>query len=134
GHGGIGGATPVTLAHAKAKVFVDTVDGIGMAKGRQSVTLTGATTQLVEWEMFTDGQSDAKGEVLVELKATEQNADLLQAKAQLVQAERDYERWKQLAAEGFAAKSALDQREATYLAARANVTAAQAREGDRTIR
>jgi len=134
GPGGHGGATPVNLAQAQAKVFVDTVDVIGMAKGRQSVTLTAATTQLVDRVLFSDGQSVPKGAVLVELKATEQSAALLQAKARLVQAQRDYDRWKQLAAQGFAAKSALDEREATYLAAKADVTAAEAREGDRTIR
>lgn len=132
--GGMGGATPVTMAHAQSKVFVDTVDVIGMAKGLQSVTLTAATTQLVERVRFTDGQSVPKGAVLVELKATEQNAGIAQAKAQLVQAERDYDRWKQLSAQGYAAKSALDQREATYLAAKANLVAAEAREGDRMIR
>jgi len=56
GHGG--GETPVTMAHAQSKVFVDTVDVIGMAKGLQSVTLTAATTQLVERVRFTDGQSN----------------------------------------------------------------------------
>lgn len=134
GHGGMGGATPVNMAHAQSKVFVDTVDVIGMAKGLQSVTLTAATTQLVERVRFTDGQAVPKGAVLVELKATEQNAGIAQAKAQLVQAERDYDRWKQLSAQGYAAKSALDQREATYLAAKANLLAAEAREGDRMIR
>lgn len=134
GHGGMGGATPVNLAQAQTKVFVDTVDVIGVAKGLQSVTLTAATTQLVERVRFSDGQSVPKGAVLVELKATEQNAGIAQARAQLVQAERDYERWKQLSTQGFAAKSALDQREATYLAARANLLAAEAREGDRMIR
>lgn len=134
GPGGGFDATPVTLAQAQAKVFTDTVDVIGVAKGRQSVTLTAATTQLVERVLFTDGQSVPEGAILVELKATEQNAGLLQARARLVQAQRDYERWQQLAAQGFAAKSALDEREAVYLAAKADVTAAQAREGDRTIR
>ncbi|HEY9237108.1 MAG TPA: efflux RND transporter periplasmic adaptor subunit [Phenylobacterium sp.] len=134
GPGGMGGATPVTLAQAQSKVFVDTVDVIGMAKGRQSVTLTAATTQLVDRVLFTDGQSVPKGAVLVELKATEQNADIAQARARMVQAQRDFERWKQLAAQGFAAKAALDEKEATYLAAKADVVAAEAREGDRTIR
>lgn len=132
--GGMGGPPPVSLVAAQPKTFTDAIDVIGVAKGRQSVTLTAATTQLVERVRFTDGQQVAKGAVLVELKATEQNAETVQAQARLVQAQRDYDRWKQLAAQGFASKAALDEREAVYLAARADVSAAQARAGDRMIR
>lgn len=134
GRGGMGGPTPVVLVGAQQKIFTDTIDVIGLAKGRQSVILSAAATQLVDKVRFSDGQYVPKGAVLVELKATEQNAALVQAQAKLVQAQRDYDRWKQLAAQGFASKSALDQREATYLAAKADVDAARAREGDRTIR
>lgn len=132
--GGMGGPTPVTLVATQSKTFIDSIDVIGVAKGLQSVTLTAAATQLVERVRFTDGQVVPKGAVLVELKSTEQTAALAQAQARMVQAQRDFDRWKQLAAQGFAAKTALDQREATYLAAKADVDAARAREGDRTIR
>lgn len=134
GGGGMGGPAQVNLVAAQPKTFTDAIDVIGVAKGRQSVTLTAATTQLVERVRFTDGQHVAKGAVLVELKATEQNADLAQAQARLVQAQRDYDRWKQLAAQGFASKTALDEREAIYLAAKADVAAARARESDRMVR
>jgi membrane fusion protein (multidrug efflux system) len=134
GGGGMGGPAQVNLVGAQSKTFTDVIDVIGVAKGRQSVTLTAATTQLVERVRFTDGQSVAKGQVLVELKSTEQSAGSAQAQARLVQAQRDYDRWKQLAAQGYASKTALDQREATYLAAKADVDAARARESDRMVR
>jgi len=134
GGGGMGGPAPVKLVPAQSRTFTDAIDVIGVAKGRQSVTLTAATTQLVERVRFTDGQSVAKGQVLVELKSTEQSAGSAQAQARLVQAQRDYDRWKQLAAQGYASKTALDQREATYLAAKADVDAARARESDRMVR
>ncbi len=134
GGGGMGGPAPVNLVAAQTKTFTDVIDVIGVAKGRQSVTLTAATTQLVERVRFSDGQSVAKGQVLVELKSTEQSAGSAQAQARLVQAQRDYDRWKQLAALGYASKTALDQREATYLAAKADVDAARARESDRMVR
>ncbi|MDP3853799.1 efflux RND transporter periplasmic adaptor subunit [Phenylobacterium sp.] len=134
GPGGGGGPAQVSVALVVSKVFIDSIDVIGVAKGRQSVTLTAAATQLVDRVRFTDGQAVAKGAVLVELKDTEQNAGLAQAQARLVQAQRDFDRWKALAAQGYASKTALDQREATYLAARADVQAAQARQADRTIR
>lgn len=132
--GGMGGPAQVNVVGAQNKTFVDAIDVIGVAKGRQSVTLTAATTQLVDKVRFSDGQSVPKGAVLVELKATEQSAGIAQAQARLMQAQRDYDRWKQLATQGYASKTALDQREATYLAAKADVDAARAREGDRMIR
>ncbi len=132
--GGMGGPAQVSVTTVQSRVFTDSIDVIGVAKGRQSVTLTAAATQLVDRVRFTDGQAVAKGAVLVELKDTEQNAGLAQAQARLVQAQRDFDRWKTLAAQGFASKTALDQREATYLSARADVQAAQARQADRTIR
>ncbi|WP_332766674.1 efflux RND transporter periplasmic adaptor subunit [Phenylobacterium sp.] len=132
--GGMGGPAPVSVTAVQSRVFMDSIDVIGVAKGRQSVTLTAAATQLVDRVRFSDGQAVAKGAVLVELKDTEQNAGLAQAQARLVQAQRDFDRWKALAGQGYASKTALDQREATYLAARADVQAAQARQADRTIR
>jgi len=134
GGGGMGGPAQVSVALVQSKAFIDSIDVIGVAKGRQSVTLTAAATQLVDKVLFADGQAVARGAVLVTLKDTEQNAGLAQAQARLVQAQRDYERWKTLADQGFASKTALDQREATYLSARADVDAARARQADRTIR
>ncbi|MFN3514001.1 MAG: efflux RND transporter periplasmic adaptor subunit [Phenylobacterium sp.] len=134
GPGGPGGGMPVSVTAVEARTFIDSIDVIGVAKGRQSVTLTAAATQLVERVRFSDGQQVARGAVLVELKGTEQNAALAQAQARLVQAEREFQRWRTLADQGFASKAALDEREAAYLSARADVDAARARQADRVIR
>lgn len=126
--------TQVSVVVAQPRTFIDAIEVLGMAKGAQSVTLSAATTQLVERVHIRDGEAVAKGAVLVELKATEQNAGLAQAEAQLIQAQRAYERWKKLGEEGWAAKASIDQYEAAYLSAQADVAAARARQGDRTIR
>lgn len=135
GPGGPGGGAPlVSVAVAKPHVFVDSIEVLGVAKGRQSVTLTAAATQLVDRVRFRDGEAVPRGAVLVELKDAEQDAAVIQARAQVVQAERAYERWRTLADKGFAAKAAVDQYEAAYATAQANLRAAQARQGDRIIR
>ncbi|MES2724318.1 MAG: efflux RND transporter periplasmic adaptor subunit [Pseudomonadota bacterium] len=134
GRGGMGGPTDVAVVVIQPRLFTDTIDVIGVAKGRQSVTLTAAATQLVERVRFSPGQSVARGAVLVELKDTEQDAGLAQARASLVQAQRAYDRYKTLGQQGFASKAMIDQYEANYLSAQANVAAAQARQGDRLIR
>lgn len=134
GGGRAGGPTQVSVTVAQPRTFIDALEVLGVAKGRQSVTLTAATTQLVERVNIRDGEAVAKGAVLVELKATEQDAALAQAEAQLVQAERAYRRWKTLGEQGWAAKASIDQYEAAYLSAKADVAAARARQGDRVIR
>jgi membrane fusion protein (multidrug efflux system) len=98
------------------------------------VTLTAATTQLVERVRFRDGQQVARGAVLVELRDTEQDAGVAQAEARRVQAQRAYDRYKALGDQGFASKAAIDQFEASLRSAEADVAAAQARRADRVIR
>jgi len=135
GGGGFGGGpAQVSLAMVQPRTFTDEIEVLGVAKGRQSVTLTAATTQLVDRVHFSDGQSVPRGAVLVELKNTEQDASLAQAQAALVQADRAYERYKTLGQQGWASKAQIDQYEAAYRSAQANVNAARARQNDRTIR
>lgn len=134
GKGPGGGGAPVTAVQAQARSFTDSLEVLGAAKGRQSVTLTAAATQLVSRVLFKDGQIVQRGAVLVELKNSEQDANLAQAQAKLVQAERTYQRFKTLGDRGFASKADIDQYEAAWRSAQADVTAARARRGDLQIR
>ena len=134
GGGGRSAPTMVTVAVVQPRPFNDAIEVLGVAKGRQSVTLSAATTQLVDKVLFHEGQTVGRGAVLVVLKASEQDAGLVQAEAKLIQADREYQRWKSLEAKGFASKSAVDLYQAAWLSAQADVTAAKARQGDRTIR
>ncbi len=132
--GGFGGPTQITVAVVQPRTFEDTIEVLGVAKGRQSVTLTAATTQLVDRVRFVDGQRVARGAILVELRDTEQDAGIAQAEARLVQAQRAYDRYKSLGEKGFASKAAIDQYEALWRSAQADVSAAKARQSDRMIR
>ncbi len=129
-----GMVSQVKLVSASPRIFTDSLDVLGVVKARQSVTLSAATTQLVSRVLFTPGQRVAKNQILVELKTLEQDAGLAQAKARAIVAERGYQRWKALADQGYASKAAVEQYEAVWLAAKADVDAAQARLGDRLIR
>ncbi|HEY0646273.1 efflux RND transporter periplasmic adaptor subunit [Phenylobacterium sp.] len=134
GPGGFGGPTMVSVAVVQPRAFQDTIEVLGVAKGRQSVTLTAAATQLVERVRFSDGQRVPRGAVLVELKDTEQDAGIAQAEARQVEAKRAYDRYKTLGDQGWASKALVDQREATWRSAQADLAAARARKGDRMIR
>jgi len=132
--GGFGGPTLVSMTTVQPRVFEETIEVLGVAKGRQSVTLTAATTQLVDRVLFKDGQRVARGAVLVELKSTEQDAGLAQSQARLLEAKRAYDRYKTLGEQGWTSKAQVEQYEAAWRSAQADVAAARARQGDRTIR
>lgn len=135
GPGGAGGrAAAVSQAVVATRPFVDRIDVLGVAKGRQSVTITSNTTEMVTSVRFRDGQRVAKGQILVELKAGEEDAGLIEANARLAQAEREYTRWKTLADRGIAPRATAEQYLAALETARAGVTAAGARKLDRVIR
>lgn len=132
--GGLAGVTQVSVTTVRPHVFRDEIEVLGVAKGRQSVTLTAAASQLVDRVRFVDGQAVARGEILIELKNTEQDADLAQSEAKLAQAKQEYDRWLTLKDKGFAAQTSVDQYRAAYLSAQADVAAAKARRADRMIR
>lgn len=140
GQGGPGGGGPGGRAAAVSQVivgarpFIDRIEVLGVAKGRESVTITSNTTELITAVRFSDGQRVARGQVLVELKAGEEDAGLIEANARLAQAQRDYDRWKALADRGVAPRATAEQYQATLETARAGVKAAQARKLDRVIR
>jgi membrane fusion protein (multidrug efflux system) len=132
--GGFGGGAAVSLTSVQPHTFTDAIEVLGVAKGRQSVTLTAAASQLVQAVRFTDGQAVKKGAVLVELKTTEQDAGTAQAEAQATEAQRAYLRYKTLGDQGWASKAQVEQYEAALKTAQANVAAAKARQSDRLIR
>lgn len=134
GPGGGGRAASVAAVAVADRPFTDKISVLGVAKGRQSVTITSDAAELVTAVHFRDGQAVSQGQILVTLKATEQDAGVAEARARLNQAERDYSRWKTLADKGIAPRATAEQYLAALETARASVKAAEARKGDRVIR
>lgn len=132
--GGGGRATNVSQMVVGERPFTDRIEVLGAAKGRQSVTITSNTPELITAVHFTDGESVRKGQVLVELKADQEDAGISEAKARLAQAERDYARWKTLADKGIAPRATAEQYLASLEVARATVGTAQAQKLDRVLR
>jgi len=131
---GGGRATPVSLVVAQPRAFTDRVEVLGVAKGRQSVTITSSTAELITAVHFSDGQAVSRGQVLVELKGDQEDAGIAQAQAQLAQADREYTRWKTLAEKGIAPRASADQYLAARDTARAALAAASAQKLDKVIR
>lgn len=132
--GGGGRAQAVSEAVVAVRPFSDEIRVLGVARGRRSVNVTSATSQLITRVLFTDGQRVAAGTPLVELQSNEQDAGVIEARANVAQAERAYERYRQLAERGVAPRVMAEDAETALATARASLAAAQARLGDRVIR
>ena len=134
GRGAAGRATQVTPVTAEMRSFADRIETLGTAKGLQSVNLSANATELITAVRFHDGAFVHRGDILVQLKAREEAADVSQAQAALDVARSNYNRNNTLAQAGFLSPAAMDQNRANLAQAQANLAAAQSRESDRVIR
>lgn len=134
GPGAGGRATNVSQTVVSSRSFTDSIEVLGVAKGRQSVTITSNTAEMITAVHFTDGQAVSRGQVLVDLKSASEDAAIAEAKVRLAQAERDHQRWKTLADRGVAPRATAEQYLAAVETARSGLAAAQAQKLDRVIR
>lgn len=133
GRGG-GREQTVTAVMVTDRSFAERIEALGVAKGRRSLDIASPTTELITRVYFRDGQTVRAGAPLFELRAGEEDAGILQARANLAQAERDWRRWTELADRGVAPRIQAEQAETAYRTAQALLAAAEARRGDRVIR
>ena len=142
GGGGPGGGSgpgggrgqAVSEAVIGTRSFTDEIRVLGVARGRRSVNITSSTSELITRVLFTDGQRVSAGTPLVELQAREEDAGIIEARAEVAQAQRQFDRYKSLADRGIAPRMAAEDAETALETAQASLTAAQARRGDRLIR
>ncbi|QTC92061.1 efflux RND transporter periplasmic adaptor subunit [Brevundimonas goettingensis] len=133
--GGRGGrGQQVSEATVASRSFSDTIRVLGVARGLKSVNITSNSTELITAVLFRDGQRVAAGAPLVQLQAREEDAGIIEARAEVAQAEREYERYRALAEKGIAPRVTAEQSETALATARASLAAAEARRGDRMIR
>ena len=125
---------PVTTQVVQPGAWNDTLQALGTAKARESVTLTAKVSEIVQDVHFESGQDVAAGQKLITLKGDAAQAALVQAEATYAEAERLYRRQKELADQQLIARSQLDTQLALRDAAAARVRQARADIGDRSVR
>lgn len=124
----------VTTMPVHRQSFADRIEVLGVAKGRQSVSITSKNAELITAVRFSDGDHVRAGQTLVDLQGTEQDAAIDQAQSVADLAKLNADRWNVLYQRGIAAKSSADQYNAVYEQAKASLAAAKARRQDRVIR
>ena len=133
--GGPGGRSQqVSEAVVATRDFSDQIEVLGVARGERSVNITSNSSELITRVLFTDGQRVSAGTPLVQLQAREEEAGIIEARAQVGLAQKQYDRYAELGERGFAPRMMVEQYQAELAVARATLQAAQARQGDRSIR
>lgn len=123
----------VTTTQVAMSPWVDTIEGVGTSMARESVTLTAKITETVRKVNFTDGQTVAAGDVLVELTSGQQVAALAEAQATSRDAQRLKERNEELVRSGTISRQAFDTAQATSDSTGARVNVLRAQLADRVV-
>lgn len=125
---------PVTTQVVQPSAWSDTLQALGTAKARESVTITAKVSEIIETVHFESGQQVAAGAPLVTLRGQAQQAALLQAQATFAEADQLYKRQRELAAQQLVASATLDTQRSIRDAAEARVREMQSDIGDRNVR
>ncbi|GGZ98174.1 MexH family multidrug efflux RND transporter periplasmic adaptor subunit [Arenicella chitinivorans] len=128
-----GGATGVFVAPVKLASFSDDIEALGTLTSIQNVTLASTVTELVTAVHFRDGQRVKQGELLVEMDASEELAELAEEQALVEEARRQVNRFEPLAGRGAASEAALDESRRLLKTAQARVQAVEARIAQRKV-
>lgn len=124
----------VTTTEVALRDWNDTIPALGTVQAHESIMVTAKVSETVERVHFDSGDEVAAGTVLVTLSGNQQQAALAAAEAAAAEADRLFERQKQLAEQRLISTASLDTQRALRDAARARVDEIRANLGDRLIR
>jgi membrane fusion protein (multidrug efflux system) len=126
GPGGAGGPAAVEVAKAQAMAITDDVQAVGSLRSVQGVMVRPEVSGRIARLGFIEGARVKRGQLLVQLDDTLQQAQLKQAEAQASIARTNLQRSRELLAQNFVSASAVDQNAAALQVAEAQVALAQA--------
>lgn len=121
-----GGPALVEVARVESADLTDEVSAVGSLKSSSGVMLRPEVSGRVARLGFTDGQQVRRGQLLVQLDDTLQQAQLKQADAQASIARTNLQRSRELLGQGFVSQSAVDQNAAALEVSEAQVALARA--------
>ncbi|NCX63589.1 MAG: efflux RND transporter periplasmic adaptor subunit, partial [Betaproteobacteria bacterium] len=128
------GPAAIELQAAVAKDLSDVASAVGTLRANETVMLRSEVAGRIASLYFKDGELVAKGQSLLGLDASVQEAELAQAKAELALGQTSFERSKDLAQRQFVSESALDQAAANLRVLEAKFQLSKARLDRTSIR
>jgi len=126
GPGGPGAPVAVEVGKVERLRLEDDAQAVGTLVSNQSVVLRPEVSGRIVQLGFADGQRVRRGQLLVQLDDTLQQAQLRQAEAQAGIARTNLQRSQDLAGQGFVSQSAVDQNAAALDVAMAQVSLVRA--------
>jgi membrane fusion protein (multidrug efflux system) len=127
GGAGAGGPAPVEVVELKPTTVKEELQAVGALRSNESVMLRPEVAGRIASINFRDGQPVKKGQVLVALDATLNEAEVAQARAELELARNNLKRTEDLARKSFVSDSAQDQAAANVEVLAAKLKLAEAR-------
>jgi membrane fusion protein (multidrug efflux system) len=124
--GAPGGPVSVEVGKVESMTLEDDAQAVGSLRSRQGVILRPEVSGRIASLGFGDGQRVRRGQLLVQLDDTLQQAQLKQAEAQASIARTNLQRNRDLVAQNFVSQSAVDQSAAALEVAEAQVALSQA--------
>ncbi|WP_374763696.1 efflux RND transporter periplasmic adaptor subunit [Yunchengibacter salinarum] len=128
------GAVTVGVERVSERRFTRVVEALGTTTARESVTLNSTVTDTVAAIHFQDGDLVEKGDLLIELTADEEKAELAEVNAAIAEAERQYTRLNDLVKQGNASPATLDSQGREVAELKSRRDAVKARIADRRVR
>lgn len=123
---GAGGPVAVEVGKVERMRLEDDAQAVGSLRSNQGVVLRPEVSGRIVKLGFGDGQRVRRGQLLVQLDDTLQQAQIQQAQAQASIARTNLQRSRELVAQNFVSQSAVDQNAAALEVAMAQVALAQA--------
>lgn len=126
--------TRVFVTTVDSVPIADEVEALGTLQANENVNLMPSVTERITAIHFDDNAEVKKGDILVEMDAAEEEAELAAESSRKKEAERQVTRLRPLVKRGAASKSALDESERELATATARITAIESRINERRIR
>lgn len=114
--------------------FKDVIQALGTSRANEQVTITTKYSNIVDVISFSDGQQVKKGDVLVRLNNQEAKAKVKELQANLAESTAQLNRFQDLLSKKATSKSLVDEQDAKAKAIAAQLSSAQAKLDDLTIK
>lgn len=117
---------PVTIMEVTSREWTPVIETTGLVRPNQGAMLSAEVSGTVKQVLVKSGQSVKKGDVLVELDSSVEQANLQATEAQLPVARLTYQRYAKLIKSQSISQTEFDNAKATYDQLQANVNALKA--------
>lgn len=124
---------PVLVAQVERRLVPQSIESLGTVNANEIVTLSSKVTERIDSIHFVDGQDVEAGHLLFQLYDDEQEAQLMEAQANLQERERQLARLRSVGDSGAVSASALDEELTRYDSAQAQLKLYESRVADRRI-